>query len=380
MINLFSDNHKCCFSRIEISEKDLNAYLSENWDMLFPHLLYIKSEFILKGVVRGKDNSGKVDILAFNPQTKKFVVIELKKDFDKNIRTQADDYKSYIEDNFEKIYLNATEKYNATLPKYYDINSNDVEIILITKSFSKRDMQNTEKESSVTLIKYEKFENKFEKLFLYEYINNEPEYPYQEVKKYSEKEYGNIIEKTKDNESKILTKEITGMDSFPEYVKDNIKALKNPENLISKMINYIEEQEEVSWGKLRRVCVEQFGCKNEKQGNIYGNVKTLEDIGYIEMIGSGDSKRIIFLKKDELLNKFDKEEKNKIEKNSNKRVTAGQFEYKEDGIFYFKENPRIELDLKKSIKEVNEQLKMNGLYSKSISSFYYQLRKKSGLI
>ena len=118
MIRLFSSNNKTFLQSLNKSEAELNRFLSENWSNFFPQFTFIKSEFILEGSVRSKGTSGRIDILAFNPVTKKFIVIELKKDSDKNIRNQASDYKDFIEENSADIYLLATQKYDIA-KKYF---------------------------------------------------------------------------------------------------------------------------------------------------------------------------------------------------------------------------------------------------------------------
>jgi hypothetical protein len=111
--------------------------------------------------------------LAFNPKTKQFVIIELKKDSDKNIRNQASDYKDFIEDNFAEIYLLSTQKYNVVLPIYSDISKDSIELILISKTFSPTDVDKAKKsKSEITLIKYLWFENQ---LLLIDYLNNDPD-------------------------------------------------------------------------------------------------------------------------------------------------------------------------------------------------------------
>ena len=110
-----------------------NKFICENWSNLFSNLTFIKSEFPLEGNVRSLGNNGRMDIFAYNPVSKKFVIFELKKDYDKNITDQAADYRDYIADNFSKIYLQSTQRYDAKLPKFDEINQENVEIILIAK-------------------------------------------------------------------------------------------------------------------------------------------------------------------------------------------------------------------------------------------------------
>lgn len=105
MLKLFSTDNKKFLNPVHKSEAELNKFLSENWKVFFPQYVFIKSEFTLDGNVRSRGGSGRIDILGFNPKTNKFVVFELKRDLDKNLRNQVSDYRDFIEDNFHRVYL-----------------------------------------------------------------------------------------------------------------------------------------------------------------------------------------------------------------------------------------------------------------------------------
>lgn len=176
MFYLFAEKGKTRIPILGNSEKDLNKHIEKNWSYLFPHLVFIKSEFLLKGVVTGKDGSGKVDILAYNPNTKRFIVIELKRDENRYIRDQANYYRQYIEQNFDRIMLRVNEKYNVNLPLSDEINRDSVEIILIARKYSKADLQIIESDIyNITFIRYEWFAKSNENYLLFEYLNNTPE-------------------------------------------------------------------------------------------------------------------------------------------------------------------------------------------------------------
>lgn len=180
MIHIFSEKEKIHLTVAEKSEPELNEYITKNWNNLFQHLTFIKSEFLLKGEVTATDGSGKVDILAFNTQTKKFVVFELKKSKNRYIKDQASRYREFIEDNLADIYLDATEICKVNLPAYNKIKKAseniEVEMVLIAKAFSTNDLKILiNKKSNITLIRYEWFIKGKENYFLYEYLNNTPE-------------------------------------------------------------------------------------------------------------------------------------------------------------------------------------------------------------
>ncbi len=175
MLKLFSTNSKKLIKVIDKSEAELNNFLSDNWNDFFPQYTFIKNEFTLDGNVRSKGTSGRIDILAFNPKSKKFVVFELKKDIDKNIRNQVSDYKDYIEDNFSKIYLLALQRYKIELPQFDEISQESIEVVMIAKSYSTTDIERIKKDKGknlTTLIRYIWFENE---LLLIDYINNDPD-------------------------------------------------------------------------------------------------------------------------------------------------------------------------------------------------------------
>lgn len=151
------DKNKC--SEADLQEKELNDKLTENWNLIFPDYIFIKSEFILKGDVRGINKSGRIDILGFNPLTKKFIIIEIKKAYDKNIRSQAFDYKDFIEDNILLIYTSLPDNIKQKICDFPQIKL-DAEIILISNNFSVYDLRKIEKiNETITLINYTFFSN-----------------------------------------------------------------------------------------------------------------------------------------------------------------------------------------------------------------------------
>ncbi|MCD4793703.1 MAG: hypothetical protein K8R54_10740 [Bacteroidales bacterium] len=197
MLKLFSTNSKKLIKIIDKSEAELNNFLSDNWNDFFPQYTFIKNEFTLDGNVRSKGTSGRIDILAFNLKSKKFVVFELKKDNDKNIRNQVSDYKDYIEDNFSKIYLLALQKYKIDLPQFDEISQESIEVVMIAKSYSATDIERIKKDrskNSTTLIRYIWFENE---LLLIDYINNDPDDLIEKENAKKLREIKNIIENKK---------------------------------------------------------------------------------------------------------------------------------------------------------------------------------------
>jgi len=172
MKKLFSSQDKKFLSQTDEPEKVLQQFICDNWNELFPQYTFIMQEFILEGAVHASGKSGRIDILAYNTDTQRFVFFELKKNYDKNIGHQAANYRYYIQKNFLKIYVDALQKYETTLSDKAQINDKEVEIILVAKGFSSLLIEQAELESLVTLIKYNWFEND---LVLFDYVSNAPD-------------------------------------------------------------------------------------------------------------------------------------------------------------------------------------------------------------
>ena len=177
MPKLYSTKDDTFLRIIDKSERELNAFICEKWKSIFPQYTFIKSEFSLNGSVRSATgNGGRIDILAYNPETKRFVIFELKKDYDRNITDQAADYRDFMQDNYANIYLQATQDYHADLPVYSEIQTDKVEIVLIAKHFSHAQLERVKglnkKANLITLIRYFWFEDN---LIFIDYVNNDPE-------------------------------------------------------------------------------------------------------------------------------------------------------------------------------------------------------------
>ncbi|GAB4128184.1 MAG: hypothetical protein OHK0045_15420 [Raineya sp.] len=174
MPKLFSSSVKKFLKQINKPESELNKFICENWASLFSNFIFISSEFPLKGNVRSIGTSGRIDILAYNPNSKRFVIFELKKEYDKNITEQVSDYREYIEDNFADVYLKTTQQYNVDLPKFQEMDLKQIEIVLIAKKFSITQIERVKKnkENNITLIKYFWFEDD---LIFIDYLNNDPD-------------------------------------------------------------------------------------------------------------------------------------------------------------------------------------------------------------
>ncbi|WP_290700187.1 hypothetical protein [Lacinutrix sp.] len=63
---IFDIKTKLKSEELEITEKKLQNLVVENFNLFFPNLRIIKSEFSIKGNVRLFGLSGRIDILAYN--------------------------------------------------------------------------------------------------------------------------------------------------------------------------------------------------------------------------------------------------------------------------------------------------------------------------
>lgn len=173
MVKLFSTTQRAFLKNIQNSEAQLNRFFSEHWEYFFPQYTFIKSEFPLDGIVRTSGSRGRIDILAFNPSSNKFVVFELKRDYSKNIKSQADDYRYAIIRDFHKIHNSCTDDWDARIPRPKSMVQDSIETVLIAGVFFPTDIEmvNNFKSDEITLIKYSWFEND---LLLIEYLNIKP--------------------------------------------------------------------------------------------------------------------------------------------------------------------------------------------------------------
>ncbi len=154
-MELKSLNTQISYPEKELSEKELSDIIESYWNIIFPEIDLIKREFQLAGQVRDSETGGRVDFFAYNPQSQRFVIIEIKKNYNKNIRSQIFDYAEFIEDNFDLVFLQAKE----ILPNL-QVKRDTFELILFAKYFKPADYSRINKfEYSTKLITYNFFEN-----------------------------------------------------------------------------------------------------------------------------------------------------------------------------------------------------------------------------
>ena len=170
MKQLFSIQDKDFLLPVDKKEDVLRDFLWDNRVKLFQkfNFVFVAKEYSLnEGQVHDSGKMGRIDILAYNTASERFVIFELKKDDGKGRALyQARKYRQYIKKHFPAVCWDVREKYNVPIRK----SANDkAEIILIAKEFTEPVIDEAdEEESLITLIKYKWFGDDF--LFL-EYVH-----------------------------------------------------------------------------------------------------------------------------------------------------------------------------------------------------------------
>jgi hypothetical protein len=131
---LFNLKSKISQNEIEISEKELQNLIVENFHFLFPNLRLLSVEFKLKGDVRLFGVGGRIDILAFDEKKMQLVIFELKKKQSNHILVQAIEYSDFIEDNLELIVLRL-DNLDSEIKKKIIRSSKKPKLVLIANQF-----------------------------------------------------------------------------------------------------------------------------------------------------------------------------------------------------------------------------------------------------
>jgi hypothetical protein len=156
---IFDIKTKVKNEEIEISEKKLQNLIVENFNLFFPKLKIIKSEYSIKGNVRLFGMSGRIDILAYNPIEHNLVIFELKKEHSKNIIIQAIDYSDFIEENLELITSRINELTFKEKKIILQLNK-PPKIILIANSFYHPTIRRAKKlANEISLYQYKYYSN-----------------------------------------------------------------------------------------------------------------------------------------------------------------------------------------------------------------------------
>ena len=169
MQKLFVSLENKVMQAVNKPEKDLQQFISANWNELFPGYTFIAEEFHLEGDVHGLGKKGRIDILAFHSVEKRFVIFELKKDYNDSVISQVAHYRYFIQSKFLGVYVKAKQEHGIALPNEKEMKK-DVAIVIIAKTFNNAQIDfarlSTE---TIKLVKYNWFEND---ILLLDYVNN----------------------------------------------------------------------------------------------------------------------------------------------------------------------------------------------------------------
>lgn len=126
------------------------------------------------------------------------------------MRSQANDYRDFIEDNFADIYICVLQDHEIKLPKKKEIVSDSFELILIAQEFGELDKPRKNREET-TFIKYKWLEGDF---ILFEYLNNEPSFSKKELATENRNQLRPLKEEPKDIHDTSIIKDV-----FPKDTK-----------------------------------------------------------------------------------------------------------------------------------------------------------------
>jgi hypothetical protein len=131
-MKLFNGEH---LSLIDKLESEVEDYFVSNWGQIFPHLTLIDRQVYSEILKRPeKKKAGIIDILAFNPGKKRFVVVEIKTTkLDGKVIDQGLDYSQSIKNAKLDFYQEINQNYPGLLPDISKISFDAVETIFIVQ-------------------------------------------------------------------------------------------------------------------------------------------------------------------------------------------------------------------------------------------------------
>lgn len=173
-------------------EKQLQSLLEKNLTLIF-NLEFVKSEFQIK--------DKRIDTLAFDPQTKSFVIIEYKRDRNVSVFDQGITYLNLMLQNKAEFIIEYNEALNKKL-KRHEVDWTQTRVIFVSKDFTDFQIQATNfRDIAIELWTVKKFENNTlvispikkskiaESIKLLSKQNKEIEIVTKEIKTYSEEDF-----------------------------------------------------------------------------------------------------------------------------------------------------------------------------------------------
>lgn len=140
-------------------ERDLQEITENNLEEIF-NLKFVETEFQVDDL--------RIDTLAFNEESKSFVIIEYKRDKNFTVIDQGYSYLSLLLNNKAEFVLKYNQKFNSNLGKE-DFDFTQTKVFFIAPNFTKYQLKSVEfKDLPFKLCKVTKFENN---TILYDFIN-----------------------------------------------------------------------------------------------------------------------------------------------------------------------------------------------------------------
>ena len=99
-------------------------------------------------------------------------------------------------------------------------------------------------------------------------------------------QYSNLVSST------LTSQSVEHKSNEPDYIERYRKQLNDPNSLISRMKNYIEEKKSIIWKDLKQYLDEHFDYNSETSGSFSAALRVLEIDGYIKIKGRGENKNM----------------------------------------------------------------------------------------
>ena len=154
---------------------------------------------------------------------------------------------------------------------------------------------------------------------------------------------------------------------------------------------HLMTDESKSWREAKQIVISKYGvreqtiidvCSRRCRISVSQFLEMVKDkdkiVAHLNKVFPGYSRRIKSPSSQTVAR--DKKTNLKFPEEGLRRITAGEFEYKGNGIYIWKEDNDIQIDVKTPSKDVEKTLQCHGLWNKRMSSFYYSLRNRAGLI
>ena len=131
-------------------EQDIKRIFEENLETLM-HLKFVKSEFTIK--------NKRIDTLAYDPESKAFIIIEYKRDRNASVVDQGFTYLSLMFENKADFIIEYNESHKQNL-KRDDVEWSQSRVVFVSTSFTDNQIQATNfKDLAIELWEAKQYEN-----------------------------------------------------------------------------------------------------------------------------------------------------------------------------------------------------------------------------